>query len=850
MDADARHRQCFIAAVLSMSGVATTVPVRAQAPPAAASAKVDAPATPAPTKAPGPTSAEIPPGNQGALPTTMDALHKEIDTAYRPKPMGHRIKFNLQDADLSELVNHMSGMTGKRFIYDAKLRQIKATVVSPTPVTLAEAYEAFLSILEANGLTVVPHGAFLKIVDTGGVVNKSTPVYSRGAPVPDSDRMVTRLYRLKNVGSEETAQLLNKFKSKDGDISTYAPGRLLIMTDTGSNVRRMIRIVEELDVGGAGSHMWIEPVHYGTAADLAKRINELFELGKPPAAGQPPGSAGGLGKVVADDQTNSLIIVGTEDSYLKLLELMKRIDAKLSTNGSAHVLPLQHAVAEELAAVVTQMLAGERKEKGPAAADLFENEIKVTADKATNSLVITATGRDYASLRLVIDQLDQPRRQVFIEAVIMDVSVDHKNQLGLSYHAGGLAQIGSDRDSLFYGGLDPMTTIGTPSTTDLQGLALGVRGPEISGSNQLIGVSVPAFGVVLNALATSGDANVLATPHILATDNVAAEISVGENIPLQENIGGSTSSALQSSTGTSTTTSTALSALTGSYGLGFSSPRQDVGTKIKVMPHINESSQVRLEIDEEISERGATSGTLGAVSITKRTAKTTIVVSDQQTVVIGGLMRDAVTTSKSSIPVLGDLPVLGVLFRKTTDEKRKTNLLLILTPYVVRDQTDLRRIFERKMQERQEFLDRHFVFANEKWTPPQDYAHTNGLVEDIRQAYRELDERRRLEEESTEVRPVLHEPSEAVEISTSPGASHPRATPGAAAPTPVSAAMPAAASPGATPPPANKAPATAPPAPATPAAPTPRGPRRPGAAAEAPLNIQRTVRNVNPRMME
>jgi len=142
------------------------------------------------------------------------------------------VKFNLQDADLGELVNHISGMTGKRFIYDSKLRQIKATVISPTPVTLAEAYEAFLSILDANGMTVVPHGPFLKIVDTGGVVTKSTPVYARGAPVPDSDRMVTRLYRLKNVGAEETAALLGKFKSKDGDITFYAPGQLVIITDT------------------------------------------------------------------------------------------------------------------------------------------------------------------------------------------------------------------------------------------------------------------------------------------------------------------------------------------------------------------------------------------------------------------------------------------------------------------------------------------------------------------------------------------------------------------------------------------------------------------------------------------
>ena len=177
-----------------------------------------APGTPAPAPAPGAPGAaqpgagdRDPPGARGALPDTMDQIAKATDVPYKPKPPGHLVKFNLQDADLAELVNHISGMTGKRFIYGPKVRQIKATVVSPAPVTLAEAYEAFLSILEANGMTVIPHGRFLKIVDSGGIVNQATPVYSRGEPVPDADRFITRLYRLKYVNAEEASQLLTKF---------------------------------------------------------------------------------------------------------------------------------------------------------------------------------------------------------------------------------------------------------------------------------------------------------------------------------------------------------------------------------------------------------------------------------------------------------------------------------------------------------------------------------------------------------------------------------------------------------------------------------------------------------------
>jgi general secretion pathway protein D len=410
-----------------------------------------------------------------------------------------------------------------------------------------------------------------------------------------------------------------------------------------------------------------------------------------------------------------------------------------------------------------------------------------------------------------------------------------------------------------------------PTADQLQGLALGVRGPPLTAANQIIGISVPAFGVVLNALATSGDANVLATPHILATDNVAAEINVGENIPLQENIGGLPGlGAIPGATAGAAGTTAASSALgmlggIGYGGLGFSPPRQDVGTKIKVTPHMNESNQVRLEIDEEISERGASAGQLGVVSITKRTAKTTVVVADQQTVVLGGLMSDRVTTSKQKIPILGDLPVLGFLFRKSENQTRKTNLLLILTPYVIRDQADLRRIFERKMQERQEFLDRYFVFASDKWNPPKDYAHTNGLVEDIRQAYRDVEERARLEAESAVTKRGDHTPGEAIElpVRTGPDAIRTRTVapaagaapapagaqpaPGAAPPAP-GAAPPA---PGAAPP----APGAAPPAPApgaAPAAPAPATPatpppvrRRPRAGADSPLNIQPMARNVN-----
>lgn len=713
----------------------------------------------APAPAPATPSDREPPGAAGELPSTMDKIAKATDVPYRPVPGGHLVKFNLQNADLGELVNHISGMTGKRFIYGAKVRKIEATVVSPAPVTLDEAYQAFLSILQVNGMTVVPHGRFLKIVDSAGITGSETPVYSRGAPVPYTDSYVTRLYRTRYVNPDEAVALLTKFKSKEGDISTYPAGNLIILTDTGTQIRRLVRILEEIDVGGAGQQMWIEPINHGDAEEMAERINELFEVKE---------GTGGLSKVLADVQTNSLVIVGNDESYRKLLQILSKLDARHGEAGSVHVLPLQHAVADELAKTLQQMLSGNKggKKKARATGDaggMFDGDVMVTPDQATNSLVVSSSPRDFAQLRLVVDRLDQPRRQVFIEAVIMDVGVSNNLDFGFSWHGGGQPDLGGGENSTVLGGFNAGQSVMFPFDANaLQGFAAGVRGPGIPGTNNTLlpGVSIPAFGVVMNALAGSGRGNVLATPHIIATDNVAAEINVGENIPLQTNIGGGFSSpAMAGAAG-----GVAAGNLAALSGFGFNAPRQDVGNKIKVTPHINESDQVRLEIEQESSAPGTPTGQLGAIPITKRTANTTVVVKDQQTIVIGGLMRDEFTYSKDKVPILGDIPVLGFLFSSTKKTVRKTNLLLVLTPHVIREQEDLRRIFERKMQERQEFIDRYFVFTTDAWEPPRDYSRSNGLVEDIRQAFFTQDEQIRLEDDLKPRELHEHVPSEAIDL--------------------------------------------------------------------------------------
>ncbi|MGD8318288.1 MAG: hypothetical protein PVH76_11085, partial [Myxococcales bacterium] len=334
-------------------------------------------------------------------------------------------------------------------------------------------------------------------------------------------------------------------------------------------------------------------------------------------------------------------------------------------------------------------------------------------------------------LKRVIERLDAPRKQVFIEAVVMELGIERTPELGFSFH-GGAGNFPTDGSLSLFG-------FNAPSSIDitqnnLTGLALGVRGPTIENSQQLVGFSVPGFGVVVTALANSGDADVLSTPHIIAIDNTEAEISVGQNIPLQTNgvaPGTFANAGSLGALGVAAQGGQSLGSLAGLAGGLGSVARQDVGTTIRVTPHINANNEVRLEIEEEISEQGATSGTLGVVSINKRTARTEIMVRDQQTIVIGGLMRDSVQNKEDKVPVLGDIPILGALFRKTNKSKQKTNLLLILTPYIIRDPGDLREIFERKMQERQQMIDRYFVFGEEKFEPHIDYSRTRGLVAEI-----------------------------------------------------------------------------------------------------------------------
>ncbi|MFT5356358.1 MAG: general secretion pathway protein D [Polyangiales bacterium] len=748
-------------------------------------------------------------GQRGAQeeeePARTPAPEFETGTDYQPVSPRTRVTFNLEDADLPDLVRLISTITGKRFILPGKLRSIKATVYAPTKVSVAEAYNAFLSILDVNGMTVVPSGRYLKIQDSANIENQPIPLYTGGSPTPVADRFVTRLHQLTNLSAEDAATLLTRFKSSAGSVTAYAPSNTLIITDTGRQIRRMLRLLENVDIPRTGEQIWIEPIHHADAADIAARLQEIFpssggssarpataamesaaaRRARTRAAAMMTATAGSaaatvgarrgesrITNIISDERTNSLIVLATERAYLRIVEMVRHLDIPLEGEGRIHVHYVQNGDASEVATTLQALLGGggatasagmSSAMRTTAAAagglpDLFDGQIAVTTHEPTNALVITSSLHDYAALRRVIERLDRPRRQVFIEAVVMELSVNRSSSLGLNFH-GGVPNLAGD-GSLSVLGRGAGTSLGFPASAELEGLALGVRGPDIEGF-ELPGLGrIPSFGVALNAIAESGDANVLSTPHIIAMDNVQAEINVGQNIPLQTNgipgglggLAGLAGGAAGAQGGLA-----GLAGLAGGLG-GGGGQRQDVGTIIRVTPHINEHDEIRLEIEEEISELGATSGELGVATINRRTAKTEVMVRDQQTVVIGGLVRESITQNETKIPILGDIPLLGALFRSQSETRQKNNLLLFLTPYIIRDMRDMRAIYERKMRERQEFLDRYFVFGDTDYEPPVDYSRTRGLVAEIINELAELQEEEDLEAALAAQPPPEHVP--------------------------------------------------------------------------------------------
>ncbi len=723
----------------------------ADAPPAAASAP---PSQPAP-KATTPERALSP------APERMTANCEEVR---------RKAKFNIyfDKVDIEKLVQTVADATCKTFILAENIKG-KISVIGPdngrVEVSADEFYAAFLAALDANNLAIVPYGKFAKIVEKAKAKQNSIPTVTDGSSdYTTNEQMMTRLFKVRYVELEPLRNVVQQLVSTGGDSILFQPDTLIV-NDLGGNMHRIERIVEQLDVRSANDEMRIVQIRYALASDVANTIQKLFEQkgrpgtrpqtlpvqvpappqlpGAPPAArpetpgatsATSPGAPATLTTLIPDERTNKLIIVASVAANERINDIIRQIDVPISGEGRINVYALANATAEDIAATLQALAQGTaNRPRSPAgtaatptgqpytppaqqrpagapgvsATELFAGEVKISPDKATNSLVVVASQNDYRSLVRVIERLDVPRRQVFVEAVIMEVDMTRETDFGVSLHQGFTVNTSQGQAVGILGTKYSGSTPPSFSITNLAnygGFLAGIQGPAIPALTAL-GISVPSFGVILHALQTSAGVNVLSTPHLLTTDNEEAEITVGSNVPFQAGFAPQSLPGVNASSVPSTATGS-LGAAIGGLGAYYAPiSRQDVALKLNIKPQINAAGDyIKLTINESDEEITSNDPVLGP-TLAKRTAKTTVVAKDQETVVIGGIIQDRTIENASKVPVLGDIPVLGVLFRETTKQTIKTNLLLFLTPYIIRDSSDFRRIFERKMAERQKFVE-------------------------------------------------------------------------------------------------------------------------------------------------
>jgi general secretion pathway protein D len=669
-----------------------------------------------------------------------------------------RVAMNFQDVDIPVLARFVSELTNKNFIVDEKVRG-KVTVISPTKVTPEEAYAIFQSVLQVKGFTTVPSGGVVKIVASREAKQAGLPTVYNGSLAAAGDEFITRLVPLRHVSAFDMAATLQPMVAADGLVLAYAPTNSLILTDSAPNVRRLLGMVEELDVEGRERTTEVISLKYAVAADLAKKIEEIMkEQGasdgasgtvriRTAAVTPPPPPATSPNRpvrVLPDERTNALIVMGNPIELKTVHHMVERLDVPPPPGSSKiHVYALKYANAEELLPVLAELIGaktsarrsisaprqerryrrserfrsggnrfdagmGDRYESQPpvsaptapppgatGAAPEFSNEVQITADPATNSLLISASAQDFDTLRAVIEKLDVRRRQVYVEAIILEVSVERARQLGIelqyAFSINGEG-VGLGRTNL----QDLNQALKDPAS--LSGLLLAAA------SNKTIelpdGTRIPAQIALLRAAQNSSDINVLSAPTLLTADNQEAEILVGQNVPFLAS---------------RATSSANLNNLFATV------QREDVGITLRLTPQISEGETVRLDIYEEVSAIVPTTvgdPNLVGPTTSVRSASTTVVAKSGQTVVIGGLISDNATRRRNAVPYIDNIPVLGNFFRSDQHSDSKINLLIFLTPHIVRDDAE---IAQRSLLERDKM--RESLKENrapERWQRPLD----------------------------------------------------------------------------------------------------------------------------------
>ncbi len=620
--------------------------------------------------------------------------------------------FNFPDADILDIAKALGKLTGKSFIYDKDVKG-RITIVSNGPIKVKDAWRAFLTALDMNNFALIPSGKFIRIARGRDARDKQLPTFV-GKVAPTSDALITRVFSLKYLSAEEVARNFRSFMPANSRIIPYEQTNTVIVTDTGSNIAKLQKLLTILDVEGFDAGIEVVQVKYAAATALSDLIDKLLPGSNVGGVGGRSSFPGGgrsqfsarktkeggiINTIIADERTNNLIIHANAKGAQQVRELVAKLDKRVIASvggGKVHVIYLQFADAEQISTTLNNLTsqsssAGTSRPSipfggsgstgtNPVQQTLFEGSIKVAPDKSTNSLVVTATPADFVTVQRVVNRLDIPRDQVYAECIIMELTLGDE----FNFSANLISPVNG------IGAMTNASDLGSfiASPLALSGAILGFRtrnGQNFTGPDGKT-YSVGNIQGLVRLLQTHNNANIVATPQILTLDNTEATFESGEQIPVAS--------------------STAVNG-----AVGASLTDKNVALNLKIKPAINKVSNfVKLEIDAKIQDFSsrpvaAAVQQQGGQATTNRAAHTTVVVADGDTVVIGGLVRDKTQESVRKVPVLGDIPVLGWLFKSKESASAKTNMMIFITPKIIRQYDSIRAILDKKLKERDEFVE-------------------------------------------------------------------------------------------------------------------------------------------------
>lgn len=574
------------------------------------------------------------------------------------------VTLNLKGADINAVIGTVADITNKNFIVDPRVKG-KVTIISSRPMNEKEIYQVFLSVLEVHGFTAVQVGKIIKILPDADAKHSAIPAIAANR-TGKGDEAVTRVIEIEHVTAAQLVPILRPLVPPQGHLAAYPASNMLIISDRAANINRLVRIIKRIDQPTSGEIEFVQLQH-AAASDVVRVLNSMQQQSKKDAKSQAP-------ILVADERTNSILIGGEKARRLQLRAIIAHLDTPSETVGDTHVIYLRYAKAADLVPVLTGVQQSQAKSavrtgsaKGGVKARTSRPSqqnaaFSIQADESTNALVITASPGIFRSLQQVITKLDVRRAQVMVEAIIAEVSMGTQGALGVEW-------IALDRDS---GNTPAAATNFNNGLTNIVGAIAGGTGAAGAtlptgallgaGSISKTGLS---FAGLLTALKTDGSTNVLSTPNLVTLDNEEAEMFIGQEVSIPT---GSFTSTTNDSTDPFTTFN-----------------RQKIGLTLKVKPQISEGDAVKMEIDQSI--QGIIAGSAGQndLQTSERSVKTTVIVDDGKVLVLSGLIRDDVLETESKVPFLGDIPILGALFRSKSTDEKKINLMIFLKPTILRD---------------------------------------------------------------------------------------------------------------------------------------------------------------------